>query len=601
MLTTISRYYWVYFNCWVLSSSVLAASNTAQSVDVGVLATRGSYVAQLRWQPTLDWLAQRIPNTRFVLHPLTLDEMRTAVIQGKIDFIITNPGQAVQLGRQYSLSWVATMLNHSPVSNTQGVGSVLVVRNDAPYQKFSDLAGLPIAAISPQAFGGYLTLSYELTRQNLNPNDYFSNVHFVGFPIDVSLYQLRDNSVEGAVVPVCLLETMTKEGVLEKGKYRAINNTAPSGFPCQVSTELYPNWSFAQTDRTSNELAKQISRVLLSMPPESTPAKAAGGTGWTSPVSLLAIDKLYQKLDMHPLQKPWWQEALTWFRLHQHWAWTAFLFLLLLNAYHFWLEYRFSRSKSALEKTQHDLKEKSEMLEHAQRVQIVGELGSSIAHEMNQPLAAIRNYSEGGLKRLSKQGTVENIAAIFNNIHTQVERADAIISRLRTMIKKRTSEKNICEFEPLLYEALALLEQRLKKHNIHLIKYQKGDSYVLYVDPIALQQVLVNVVNNAIDACIAYQEQNSPSDWQATLSIHCHFSAQLFKLTIEDNGLGLSIEAAQMVQPFMSTKKDGLGLGLAICQYVMDDHHGRITLEPTTPHGCRVTLFLPNNGEEKRG
>ncbi|MCV5854603.1 sensor histidine kinase, partial [Escherichia coli] len=113
------------------------------------------------------------------------------------------------------------------------------------------------------------------------------------------------------------------------------------------------------------------------------------------PVSLLSIDKLYQALDLHPLQQPWWSEALRWLRSHQEWAWALFMFGIVLNAYHCWLEYRFSKSKQALELTSLRLKEKSEQLEHSQRVAIVGEIGSSLAHELNQPLAAIRNYSEG--------------------------------------------------------------------------------------------------------------------------------------------------------------------------------------------------------------
>ena len=106
-----------------------------------------------------------------------------------------------------------------------------------------------------------------------------------------------------------------------------------------------------------------------------------------------------------------------------------------MNAYHFWLEYRFSKSKQALLQTQSRLKEKSEQLEHSQRVAIVDELGSSLAHEINQPLAAIRNYSEGGLLRLSKQRPNDDIVPVFHKIQKEVDRADAIIHRLRNLIK----------------------------------------------------------------------------------------------------------------------------------------------------------------------
>jgi two-component system sensor histidine kinase TtrS len=90
-------------------------------------------------------------------------------------------------------------------------------------------------------------------------------------------------------------------------------------------------------------------------------------------------------------------------------------------------------------------------------------------------------------------------------------------------------------------------------------------------------------------------------DWQATISINYLFCEQQFKLTVEDNGIGLSLESAQVIQPFVSTKQEGLGLGLVICQDVMDDHNGRIALQPITPHGCQVTLVLPKSEGESRG
>lgn len=137
----------------------------------------------------------------------------------------------------------------------------------------------------------------------IDPNRFFADVTFSGYPIDGSVYLLRDDKVDAAVVPVCLLENMVNEGVLEAGEYRVLNTMPNNGIHCQVSTHLYPNWSFAKTERGSVELAKQISRVLLAMPSDHPALKKAGYAGWTPPVSLLAIDKLYQALDLHPFQQ----------------------------------------------------------------------------------------------------------------------------------------------------------------------------------------------------------------------------------------------------------------------------------------------------------
>ncbi|MBS9815036.1 sensor histidine kinase [Vibrio alginolyticus] len=562
-----------------------------QKVEVGVLAIRGHLYAEQRWQPTIDWLNQQISDVHFVLHPLNLDEMGEAVKFQKIDFILTNPGQAVRLGRQYALSWMATLTSRAPQNSNYGIGSALVVRASSSYQTLQDVSGLPVAAVSEKAFGGYLTMRYQIVKMGLNPNDFFSDVRYLGFPIDANLYQLRDGNVEAAVVPACLLEQMLSEGLLLPSNYRVLNQQPNERSLCAVSTPLYPNWSFAKTERGSAQIAKQIAQELLAMPPEHPAVIAAGASGWTSPVSLLSIDKLYQALDLHPLQQPWWSEALRWLRSHQEWAWALFMFVIVLNAYHFWLEYRFSKSKQALEQTSLRLKEKSEQLEHSQRVAIVGEIGTSLAHELNQPLAAIRNYSEGGLLRLAKKRPHEDIVPVLEKIQGQVERADAIIQRLRTLIRKRSVDKTLCDLQVLIDDTIELLHFRMQKQNISIVASTEGNIRPLLVDAVGVQQVLVNVISNAIDACTLFQEKYHSSGYQGKIALHCDYQISQLSIRVLDNGTGLQQE--NPTQAFVSSKEEGLGLGLAICRDVMEMHGGEFVISSTAPHGCLVELVFP--------
>ncbi|TKF67703.1 sensor histidine kinase [Vibrio sp. F13] len=601
--------------CWLSLSAgicfaaqtepVLVATNTIESnqtIEVGVLAIRGKLAAQQRWQPTMDWLSERTPGKHFVLKPFNLEEMAEAVKKVEVDFVITNPGQAVRLGRQYDLSWMATMTSHNyddqSVSSTRSIGSALVVRRMSPYISFEQLSGKPIAAVSENAFGGYLTMRYQVMQEGLNPSHFFSNTHFLGFPIDASLYQLREGHIEAAVVPACLVENMISEGLLVADQYRVIGNQAPEGFRCQVSTPLYSNWSFAKTERASSALAKQMSQVLFAMPKSSAPAIAANASGWTSPTSLLPIDKLYQQLDMHPLQQPWWKEALIWLKYNQQWAWSFFLLVVFLNAYHFWLEYKFSRSKKQLEATLNKLKRKSEQLEHSQRIAVVGELGSSLAHEINQPLAAIRNYSEGGLLRISKNKPITDIEPVFEKIQSQVDRADAIIQRLRNMIKKRSAEKSKADIEQLLTDTIELLQFRLEQHQITIERDVVGRPIEVYIDPVGLQQVIVNLINNATDACNT-QQQRAMSDIDnknhepATIKVITEYQPDKMMMSVIDNGTGLDFTEHQVTQAFVSSKENGLGLGLAICQDVIEDHCGQMSITSLTPHGCHVAVTLP--------
>lgn len=571
-------------------SVVLKGAHQAiTTVDVGVLATRGVFEAKQRWQPTLLWLQSQIPNSEFRLHPYTLAEMETAVQQQSIDVVVTNPGQAVRLGRQYPLSWLAT-LNSKLGDGTHVIGSALVVRADSHYQHLVDVSGDKIAAVDSNAFGGYLTMQLAVQKKGINPTAFFADVAFLGFPIDAIIYQLRDGYFDAAVVPVCQLESMLEEGLIQPGVFRVLDDISPDNFACTLSTTLYPNWSIAKTSTISAKLAKKIARALLALPSDHAASIAAYSTGWTPPISQLSVDQLYRDLDMHPLQRPWWQEAAVWIKKNQQWAWVVFLFVLLLSAYHLMLEYRFSRSERKLTATLNRLKEKNAMLEHAQRVAIVGELGSSLAHEINQPLAAILNYSQGGLLRIKKGADASAVVPALEKIQQQVKRADGIVQRLRTLINKRAVAKSSCDMEVLLSDTLELLEYDFQQKSITVSRTSLGHAVALNADVVGLQQVLLNVLNNAADACLMRETWGAVND---EINIHSQYTDDRLILTVTDNGIGLTATSAELQNAFFTTKKDGLGLGLAICRDVIEAHHGQFSLASADPVGCRVSIHLP--------
>lgn len=565
-----------------------------ETIDVGVLATRGNRAAVERWQPMMDWLSQNIAHTHFQLHPFTLEQMANAVQSQHIDFIITNPGQSVQLGRQYPLSWLATLRSRHQGRSTEAIGSAFIVRADSPYQHLSDMKGQRIAAVSEMAFGGYLTLKREIQQAGYDPAHFFSTVDFIGFPLDAIVYRLRDGDVEGAILPVCQLEDMIHEGLVSANGFRVLDDRAPEGFSCQVSTRLYPNWSFAKTGKASEALTRQISTALLALPEDHPAAVAADSYGWTAPISQLVIDRVYQDLDIHPLQNPWWQAALVWLKANQQWGWLLIILFVVLNVYHFLLEYRFNKSQKLLLKTQSELNEKISMLEHAQRVAIVGELGASIAHELSQPLSAIQNYSQGGLVRVSKGKPVSELMPVLQHIQHQVNRASEIVLRLRGLINKRASTKTLSDMRVIIDDTLLLLKHELEKHAVSVTFTHEQQNRLMLLDPVGFQQLIFNVIKNGIDSCSERNEQ------PALITISLSFTDENAVIQITDNGKGLEAEPELLQSAFYSTKKEGLGLGLAICRDVVKSHHGRMTMTNVKPHGCAVELIFPFTDEQEQ-
>lgn len=584
-----------------------------QVVDVGVLAIRGYKATINRWQPLMGWLETQIPNSYFRLHPLTLDELAKGVETQGLDFVITNPGQSVLLARQYSLTWLATL--RSPLNNgaAMQVGSALVVRADSPYHTLSDLKGRRLGIVSKNAFGGYLTLVYEAQLKGIDLPRFVGEIIPLGFPLDNLIYQLDDKKtsterhqpLDAAVVPVCQLEQMQTEGLINIAHYRVLDNQAPAGFNCQVSTHLYPNWSMAKTNRASQSLAKSVTQALLALPEDHLAAKSADSAGWTTAVSQLAIDQLLKDLDMHPLQAPWWQRAWQWIKLHQQWAWLVLGILVLLNVYHFWLEYRFSRRGRELINTQRQLNENRALLEHAQRIAIAGELGASLSHELNQPLAAIGHYCHGAEVRLQRGTSPEELQSALALIQQEVTRADNIISRLRNLLKKRPVSKQPLYLHELVNDTVPLLAYEFEQHQINLAVNVNGEPYLQSLDEVGMQQLLLNLLKNAFDACVQRLELEpsgteqiiTQKPYTPTIDIDLRYQERILLLTVTDNGTGLTEAASLLMQAFYSTKSEGLGLGLVICRDIAESHGGTFSLESAMGGGCQAQVAIPRKPE----
>ncbi|WP_407330742.1 PhnD/SsuA/transferrin family substrate-binding protein [Enterovibrio sp. 27052020O] len=576
----------VSFSCFCVCP---VRASVIQHYDVGVLALRGDDHAKTSWLPTLEWLESQIPNTTFDIHTYDFDELDDAFRHNQLDFLLTSPGQATKIARQYQLNWLATQKTAYSSNATHSIASVVVVHHDSPYKTLKDIEHASVAAVSEKAFGGFLALRYELDKSGIFGRSFYKNILFTGPPTDKLLLDVLDKTLDVAIVPACTLENMAKEGLLERHQLRVLDRKHPHDSVCAVTTALYPNWTLAKTERASNEIGKKVTQALLSLPEYSKAAAAAGNIGWTLPASSMRVDKVFQHLDMHPLQESWQQGLIKWLTKNHYIAFGILLFLIVLNAYHFWLEYHFNRSKKDLERTLFDLKEKNTMLEHAQRTMIVGELGNSIAHEINQPLSTIKNYSEGIQRRLDQGMTAEELAPFLGKIHQQVGVASDIVQRLRSLIKRTPSERVICDPAAFIRESLELIAFDYQALKIGLNFTVEGTPLEGEFDYIGMQQVMLNLLRNAKEACLASM------DWEqvSTVNVELLYGENDIVIRVEDNGAGLEASEEKVKEPFFTTKKDGLGLGLAICRDVIEAHNGYFMIQPARPNGCEATVVIP--------
>lgn len=232
-------------------------------------------------------------------------------------------------------------------------------------------------------------------------------------------------------------------------------------------------------------------------------------------------------------------------------------------------------------------------LAHVGRISEMGTLASSLAHELNQPLTAIANYCEAARDLLNDStdgSAMETVRVALDEAAKESIRAGQIVQRLRSFMSHGDTEHRIESLARLITEANALALVGSREHGIEVQVRLDSSADLIFVDRIQIQQVLTNLIRNAIDAMMESELR--------TLKIQSSAEPKEFvTVTIEDSGTGISQEiAAQLFQPFVTSKKTGMGIGLSICRTIIEAHGGRIWFEQPPGGGTIFRFTLPAAG-----
>jgi len=228
-------------------------------------------------------------------------------------------------------------------------------------------------------------------------------------------------------------------------------------------------------------------------------------------------------------------------------------------------------------------------LAHALRVATLGELTASIAHEVNQPLAAIVTDGEAGLRWL-RRGTpnLDEVAAAITRIVGAGRRASDIVNRIKTFLQKKPAQPDTLQIAEIIAEAALLVERELSKDNITLMIETEPDLPPVRGDRVQLQQVLVNLMVNAGQAM---SQQSGPRI--VTLRAGATENGRL-AVTVQDTGPGIAPDhLSRLFEPFFTTKRGGMGMGLAICRTTAEAHGGTLLAESAPGSGATFSLTLP--------
>ena len=281
----------------------LSTAGADTEMKIGVLAFRGAQAASDMWEPTATYLSNNIPGYRFSIVPLNLSGMRQAARERSIDFVLTNPGNYVDLEARYGASRLATLRNFRQEKPYTVFGAVIITHTDRnDIKTLRDLKGKSFMAVGKNAFGGFQMAWRELKEQDVDPFSDFSRVEFAGFPQDQIVYAVRDGKVDAGTVRSDTLARMAQEGKIRLSTFRVLNEYSSPGYPFSLSTRIYPEWPFAKLNHTSEELGQQVAIALLTLPADSTAAKSGRSAGWTIPLDYGPVHDLFRSLQIGPYQ-----------------------------------------------------------------------------------------------------------------------------------------------------------------------------------------------------------------------------------------------------------------------------------------------------------
>ncbi len=238
-------------------------------------------------------------------------------------------------------------------------------------------------------------------------------------------------------------------------------------------------------------------------------------------------------------------------------------------------------------------RQQDERLQATSRLITMGEMASTLAHELNQPLTAISSYSSGCLNRLEDDDiTCDELHEVHRKITRQAQRAGDIIRRVHDFVRRSEPKRESLRLNAVINESLALLEPDVRKRGMRIVTELANNLPCVCADPLMIEQIVVNLVRNAMDAMA-----DNPRH-QKTVTVRTAILNGQIHVRIADQGPGIDSQTGkQLFEPFYTTKPEGMGMGLNICRTIAELHRGRLSFEACEGGGTTFILSLPADSD----
>lgn len=511
---------------------------------------------------------------------MPVPELERAARERRVDLVLGSAGLVVRLA-DAGAKPIVTTLGPGAINANQNEGSAFLVRRDREdLQTLGDLAGKNLVANRPSGFSGYLIAMGEIALAGNDPDHFFSSRTFIG--AQNASHEIA-RQVRYGFADVGILRLCAWEELLEKDPSAAkdLRILAPkeSRSACVHSTDLYPAHTLAALPHVTPEAVTATTLAFLRMPPTER------GRSWAVATDYLSIDKLFRALKTGPyryLREPVWKRFLAEY----------FPFILIFLGVALLFLWQFENTKRLLEKRTLEVRrlarkeaEQERRLLFLERNTMVSQLSSMLAHELHQPLAAIRLYARGLVKLVARTNPSPEVTEAADAIADEATRAKEIVERVRAYARNRRAQRVPTALSDILQNAVSHFQSGAKAPVPLTIT---GDKNVtVSVSALEIELVIVNLLKNAREAAM-----KGPSP---KISIAVRHDGRRVEIDVRDNGPVVTKETLErLTMPVSSEKPEGLGLGLGIARGILEQHAGTLRFRSNAPEpGLTASVSLP--------
>lgn len=540
---------------------------------------------------TLDHLRDSFPSERFLLDYSDNKEFKKTFSAQKGLLFITDALTFAELSQKFG-AWAFAAMKHPLAKDAEHTsGAVFITKSDrSDISNLKDLEGCSVIAAEPSLSPAYPMAIRELERF-FGEKPLFKTAHLISSPVEQVVHEVLAGKADIGIIDSCLLEGMEERGNIPKGSIKVIGTKGGADLKCHHSTDLYPGWVFAaayprnKMDVSEVQGIANIVDVLKSVPQLNATME------WTTPTNNSEILELQKSLDKLNNQRK------TFNSFFQQYTYVIYSFLLLLigiishSLYAEWLVRRRTKElrqtiqeKEKLEKL---ISEEREKMSHLEKMGIVSQMSSLIAHELQQPLNAIVNYARG-LRLLREKGRLseDKFQTAVAEISDQGLQAAAIVNKVRNYSKHPQAKKESINLIGFL-EKTAEKFCRVRNCTIP-IEISGNRNVVVSADLLELELLIVNLLKNSCEALAEEDESKSK------IFIQVSESNNKAVITVYDTASPLSKEELKtLFTPGITSKKNGLGLGLSLCQKIAESHGGNLKAHQNDKNTLIFTLELP--------